>query len=448
MRTSIRRWLASVGIAVGAGLSGVHAQTPPKPMPAAQKGAEEIKPTITPKSNAELLPPIIPLTEPVGVPATPCDTCPDVNPNCADPGCAGALIPGPKEAVWMSYTQLLLWFQPARSPFPLAVGGPVGVPATVLLDGERELGKFMAYKIDGGMWTNKDHTVGVGFDGFITEHRSNFLTVAGGPGGNSIRRPFFDVVTGQQTFLFVANADPAAGDVFVGEAATTVTARLASAGAHLRRNLRYDDKYQFDLFAGFRYYDLDESLVVFQRTVSPFAIPAVGVAPGGVVQLRDRAYTRNQFYGGELGGRFEVKHGMTFVALTPKVAFGSIHQITQISGETRGTSTQPGALLAAGDGANGNLGRHVVNRFGLATDIGLQAGVALTKNSRIAVGYQFYYLNNVARPGNQFDQTLNPRNVPVSPSFGSLTGVAAPRVTFDREGFFAHGAAITMEARY
>lgn len=440
MRTSIRRWLASVGIAVGAGLSGAYAQTPPQPMP--PKGGETVKPTVTPKSNPELLPPIPPLEEPTGLPVAGCNTCGDVNPNCADPGCAGALIPGPKEPVWMSYTQLLLWFQPARSPFPLAVGGPVGAPATVLLDGQRELGKFMAFKIDGGMWLNKDHTVGVGYDGFITEHRSNFQTVTS-TGGTTIRRPFFDAVTGQQTFLIAAD------DGIPGSAATTVTARLASAGAHLRRNLRYDDTYQFDLFAGFRYYDLDESLIVFQRTTTPVAIPAVGVGAGGTVQLRDRVYTRNQFYGGELGGRFEMKHGMTFVAVTPKVAFGSIHQVTQISGETRGDGgPQQGALLASGVGTSGNLGRYVVNRFGLATDIGLQAGVALTKNSRIAVGYQFYYLNNVARPGNQFDQTINTRNVPVSPAFNSLTGVRAPQVTFDREGFYAHGASITMEARY
>jgi Putative beta barrel porin-7 (BBP7) len=197
---------------------------------------------------------------------------------------------------------------------------------------------------------------------------------------------------------------------------------------------------------------------VFQRTVLPVSVTLGGttINPGGVVLLRDRSYTRNQFWGGDVGGHVEWKHGISFLALTSKLAFGSTHQITQINGETRGVtpSTPPvqGGLLAVGRVSNGildgNTGRFISNRFGIATDIGLKAGVSITPNARISLGYQFYYLNNVARPGAQFDQTINQRNVPVSPSFNALTGVRAPNVTFDREGFFAHGVALTMEARY
>lgn len=348
----------------------------------------------------------------------------------------------------MSYSQLLLWFQPARDvSFPLAVGGN---PSRVLLNGQAELGMFYGYKIDGGMWMNHDHTFGIGADGFMTEHRSKFQQVSGG----TIFRPFFDATSGLLASLAVSN-EP----TFSGSMATTNTARLSSAGVNLRRNVAYNEQWQVDIFYGFRYYDLDESLVIFQNTTLPNAITLGGqtINAGSNVLLRERFYTRNQFWGGDVGTRLEWKHGIGFIAITPKIAFGSTHQVTQIHGETRATTpsvTVPGALLAAGGVNNvnglldGNLGRFVTNRFGIATDIGLQAGVAITKNTRLALGYQFYYLNNIARPGAQLDQTVNQRVVPVSPSFGALTGVRAPNVTFDREGFYAHGVSISLEARY
>ncbi len=449
MRTSIRSWLASVGVMASVSGAPVLAQTPntvpiPHPMPVnaqqplGEKGKND--PAPSPSPNADLLPPVPPLDAPqFGVPG--CNTCGDVNPNCADPGCAGDLIPGPKNQVWMSYSQLLLWFQPPRATFPLAVSGP---PNQVLLDGTGEFGMHFGYKIDGGMWTNHEHTRGIGADGFITEHRSRFQTISGG----IINRPFFDATTGLQSSLSASN-DPS----FTGSMATTNTARLASAGVNIRRNLAYNDNWQIDLYYGFRYYDLDESLVIFQQTNLPAAITLGGqvVSAGSPVSLRDRVYTRNQFWGGDIGGRFEWKRGVTYLALTPKLAFGSTHQITQISGETRSTTPNvsvPGALLAAGANGDGNLGRFITNRFGIATEIGTQVGFNITENARIGLGYQFLYMNNVARPGKQFDMTVNTRVIPVSPSFGSITGVSAPNVTFDREGFFAHGVTITMEARY
>lgn len=442
MRTSIRTWLASVGIMAGAGWASLSAQAPiPDPKPLNQQKAGEKGKNDPVPSTKSLLPPVPELEAPTFSLPTGCASCGDVNPNCADPGCAGDLIPGPKEPVWMSYSQLLLWFQPSRATFPLAVGG---TPNRVLLNGENELGMYYGYKIDGGIWTNHEHTRGVGADGFITEHRSKFQTVSGG----TINRPFFDATTGLQANLAVSS-DP----LFTGSMATATTARLASAGINLRRNVVYNESWQADIFYGFRYYDLDESLVIYQSTVLPNAIVLNGqtIAQGTMISLRDRSYTRNQFWGGDIGGRLEWRHRIGFVAVTPKLAFGSTHQITQINGETRSATpsvTVQGGLLAAGLNGDGNLGRFVTNRFGIATDIGLQAGINLTKNARVALGYQFYYLNNVARPGAQFDQTVNQRVVPVSPAFGALTGVSAPNVTFDREGFFAHGVAITMEARY
>ncbi len=488
MRTSLRGWLASVGLGISGGLTTAHGQAPPLPkpmtpaapvpalkpdvpplpmLPAVKPGEgsnREVVPPMpmpTPTPNAPLLPAMpVEIAPPSPAPLLGCSTCGDVNPNCADPGCAGAMPLGPKEPVWMSYSALLLWFQPQRSSFPLAVGGLNGQPNRVLLDGGDELGKYLGLKIDSGMWLNKNHTIGVGVDGFITEHRSSFQTIAGGAGGLTINRPFFDVGASDPSQVravsTVANSDPSSNlGTFSGSMATAVTARLASLGGHLRRNVLADDMWQVDLMYGFRYYDLDESLSLFQRTALPASLNMNGGSPfagGTTVMIRDRAYTRNQFYGGEIGTRVQWKHRLGFIALTPKLAFGSTHQILQIDGETRGEGAMaqsvPGGLLAAGTNANGNIGRFTTNRFTIATDVGAQVGVNLTKGTQLVLGYQFYYLGNVARPGQQFDQSINTRVVPLSPSFNALTGPRSPNVTFDREGFYAHGVSISWRATY
>ncbi|WP_168218829.1 BBP7 family outer membrane beta-barrel protein [Limnoglobus roseus] len=412
---------------------------------------------MTPTPNANLLPAMpAELAPPSASHTLGCSTCGDVNPTCADPGCAGGMPLGPKEPVWMSYSALLLWFQPQRFTFPLAVGGAPGQPTRTLLDGRDELGQFLGMKIDSGLWLNKDHTIGAGIDGFITEHRSSFQTITGGPGSITIQRPFFDVVNGAQATLTAANADPANGlPAFAGSMATATTARLASLGGSLHRNVAYSDVWQVDLMYGFRYYDLDESLSVYQRSVLPTDITRGGVTvfpAGSAALLRDRVYTRNQFYGGEIGTRIEWKHRLGFIAFTPKLAFGSMHQVTQIDGDTKGegmnAQTFQGGLLAAGTNGDGNLGRYQRNRFTVATDIGSQVGVNITKNTQLVLGYQFYYLANVARPIQQLDSAINTRVVPISPSFGALTGIRSPNVTFDREGFYAHGVSVAWRAIY
>ena len=434
--------------------SGNSSLLPPLPMPPrlGEGAAEEIKP---PKEVSPDLPPIMPLGPPMimGDVMPSCSTCGNTSGKCTDPGCDGTQIKGPKDPVWISFTQLLLWFQPSRSPFPLATG----VAGQTLLDGQSELGMYKAFQVDGGMWLDKEHTLGVGMGLLISEHRSAFQTVGSGPGGVTIRRPYTDAVTGAPTSVLVSNADGANGITpFAGSIATAVTARIASADIGLRRNIINSEHYRLNLLFGFRYFDLDESLTVYQTSMPTTAIPAAGprnmIPAGSTIQLMDRSYTRNQFYGGELGGQFEYHHGLFFVGVSPRLAFGPTHQITQISGQTQITGPAPqtlqGGLLAAGENGDGNLNRFVTNRFTVMTQVGAEVGVQITKHLRTSIGYQFLYLNDAARPGAQLSQTINPRVIPISSAYGSLSGPRAPNVTFDREGFYAHGAAIKVMLTY
>lgn len=168
--------------------------------------------------------------------------------------------------------------------------------------------------------------------------------------------------------------------MFPGAVATSVSAQLAGANVDVQRNILNTDSFRVNLFYGFQYYDLSESLAVYQATTAVGGLGATvantPVAPGSTILLTDRVTTRNQFYGGEVGTRLEWYHGLWFLALTPRVGLGPLHQITDIAGQTTtGTTTVPGGLLAVGQNGDGNTGHYETNRFAVATQVGAEAGM-------------------------------------------------------------------------
>jgi len=454
---------------------GLAAQTPaPNPLlpPLPKLALQAVPPAVAPAGPTEgkAAPPAAPTPLPELPPLLPSGEL--LNPGCSTcrdgaPGCSGSYCDlnekkrrGPKNPVWLSYTQLLMWYQPARAQFPFAVGNAPGGPSRTLLAGDGELGRFNAFQVAGGVWLNDSHTFGVAGDFFLSEQRSRFESAAGGPGGLSIQRPFIDSITGRPASILVSNADAGQFNqpLLSGSVATAVTARLASAGVALQRNVFCTPTTRANLSFGFRYYDLDESLSIYQSTLNGPGVGAtIGLQPlavGSAVNLFDRVYTRNQFFGGELGGRVEHDFGIVTLGFAPRVAIGDMRQSVTASGLTSGTDatgapiSRVGGLLAAGGPGNGNLERDVTNRISTATQLNAYVGIKLTDHLRTTIGYQFLYLNNVARPGQQFDQIVNQRVVPVSGAFGSLSGQPGNRLTLDRDGFYAHGATVAFELTY
>lgn len=410
-----------------------------------QETKPETNPVVPPMPTAPV-PQMLPLEMPTMPAVSACESC--GSSGCTDPGCGGKpIVVGPKYPVELDFTQHLLWFQPKTSRFPIATSG-----GNVLLDGKEQLGMYLAPGLNLKMWLDKEHLFGIGGGLFISENRSSFQSVSGGPGGLIIERPFTDVLTGAQSSLFVSNSN------FAGSIATANKARLAGGEIHFTRNIYNDPKSRIDLFAGFRYYDLNESFTIYQSTdiVTGGTISVGGQPPlaaGTKIILQDRAYTRNQFYGGEVGSFMKHSHGILFATLTPRLAFGTFHQVTNITGSTRSTdqTQQPvnGGLLAVGTGPNdGNILRSSENRFGLAANVAINGGVNLTEHFSVAVGYTFMFFNEVARPLGQFDQNINQRLVPTNSTFGTTSGPASPLNRGFRESFYAHGANIVFQIAY
>src|SRR5262249_10713071 len=152
-------------------------------------------------------------------------------------------------------------------------------------------------------------------------------------------------------------------------------------------------------------------------------------------------------------------------------ALGPNHEVVDINGRTTGLGaggTFPGGLLAVGGGTapvfgqlgpnvgngvvafvpQGNIGRFTSNRFVVAPEVGIEAGVYVTSHVRLSVGYNYLYMSDVARPGQQVTLGINPRFVPTSPAFGSTSGQSQPRVTGQQTEFHAQGVQFGVEVKY
>ncbi len=436
-------------------------------LPAAQPLAPELPSQLPP---TEAIPPAEPLaTPPTPGPAQPVTPAPA--PSCStEPTTKWQdTHVGPREQIWFDAGYRLWWIKDARITAPLVTTGPVTAPQTTTLFGASEVnyGSFNGLNLDGGLWLDCRHTIGVEMGGFYFGRQDVTQTFASDAGGNPvIARPFTSGLTLTSATDFVSIPGVLSGSV-----TAQTTSRLAGANLNFVKNLSQCDNYTVDTLFGFRYIDLEERLDVTQNS-TPLNGGALtfngGTLPPGVgLSLADSFTTRNQFYGGLMGTRGELRFGPAFIDLTSTIALGPNHEILQVYGRTTaltpGGATVPGGLLAVGGGnetilaANGqptafvhdgNIGRYTTNRFVAAPEVGLQAGAYVTSHIRLSVGYNFLYMTDVVRPGTQINQQINTRFVPSSPAFGSTSGPPLPTVNDAREDFHAQGVTFSAEIKY
>jgi hypothetical protein len=122
----------------------------------------------------------------------------------------------------------------------------------------------------------------------------------------------------------------------------------------------------------------------------------------------DQFRTRNQFNGGQIGTEFQYLWGRWSVSGAAKVAFGDTHEVITIDGASNVFPVNgPPVRFSGGNYATLQAGRYWQDRFAVAPEALLNVGYQFTSWCRGQVGYDFIYLSNVARPGNQIDNTYN-----------------------------------------
>jgi hypothetical protein len=260
------------------------------------------------------------------------------------------------------------------------------------------------------------------------------------PGSPVLARPFFDVVNQRQDSSLIAFPG-----LVSGSASVTAGTELDGAEANLAANIWQTGKLRVDVLAGFRYVNLSEDLHISEvSTVVNDKMPLAG----RTIRVTDRFDAENNFYGGQVGLRSELRFKRFNLGLLAKVALGNVHQTIDIQGSTA-IDTTPATVANAGLLAlSSNSGRYSRDAFAVVPEFGVNLGVHLTDHWQIFVGYTYLYWSQVARPGDQVDLQLNPNLIPMSATFGNPVGPTRPAFSPRDADFWAQGINVGMEFRY
>ena len=109
------------------------------------------------------------------------------------------------------------------------------------------------------------------------------------------------------------------------------------------------------------------------------------------------------------------------------------------AGAAPAAGTYPGGIFAQAS----NSGRFTHNAFSVVPQVGLKLNAKITERLRGFVGYDFLYMSNVARPGNQMDRAVNLTQGQI---FGppAVGDTSRPAVPFNNSGFIAQGVSFDI----
>lgn len=420
---SLRCLLAGAGIALS--ITATNVATARAEAETAQDGKKaETLPALSPKAGG----PVSSAAPTVISPAAACQTCCENEP---DP------------RIWGSVEYLLHWNKRAQAPALVTTGNPadfspgaLGQPGTRILlgGGNMGYGNFNGIQATLGAWLDKCNLIGVEASGFLQEQRTlGAGFTANGAGVPPLYVPVFRADLGREGAFTIA--DPVLLGGIGRDLAVAFRTRFWGTELNGVARLYRTDNLTADLLVGARYLDLSEDLT----------LTADLLEGGGDFRLQDSFLTRNQFFGGQIGTRLGWHSELFLVELTTKIAFGNNHEMVDIAGST--TKDTKGAITTFRGGIltmPTNIGHQTSDMFAVAPEVNLKIGINVTKNITGFVAYDFLYLSNVVRAGDQIDRNINPTQATGAP----LIGVARPVRAFDHTDFYSHGVNFGVELRF
>jgi hypothetical protein len=329
--------------------------------------------------------------------------------------------------------------------------GRLGAPGTQVIYGGRSesLGGFSGLRLSGGVWLDREQQTAFEASGFLLERRTQIFSARSDAAGNPVfATPILDATVNGEGAYITSFPGFAAGLTAVHN-----SSRLFGYEFNLAFNVRRTNAVRADFLIGYRNLQLEERLEAFQRftILGPgFQFAGAPAAPGDVMSSFDRFGTRNQFNGGQVGGRVDWTDGLFTVGVTAKVGLGATHQIADIDGgsllikPTLAQTVAPGGIFALPS----NIGGYSRDVFTVVPEVGINLGLRFTERLSGYVGYNFLYIGNVARPGNQIDRAVNVNNVPTDNLFGTPGGPARPAFNFQGSDYWAHGINIGLNFQY
>jgi hypothetical protein len=305
-------------------------------------------------------------------------------------------------------------------------------------------GGTSGFRLTAGYWLDMYQEEGVEISGFLLgPHTTHFS--ASSADFPVLARPFFNLNSGTEFSELVAFPGVANGRVSV-----DTISQLWGIEGNLRCNVCCGCDRRLDVFGGFRYLDLRESINILEDIQGLAGAPAPFTNQHALVF--DSFATHNSFYGGQVGVNYDTRFGRWSLDFKGKVGIGFTDTKITINGGQNflnangGVTTKtPGGLLAL----SSNSGTFHKDHFSFVPEAGLNLGYQVNDNIRIFGGYNFLYWTGVMRPGDQIDRNLDVTRIPnFLPVAATPLGGAHPGVPFRTTDFWAHGINVGIEFRY
>ncbi|HVK14864.1 MAG TPA: BBP7 family outer membrane beta-barrel protein, partial [Gemmataceae bacterium] len=295
------------------------------------------------------------------------------------------------------------------------------------------------------------------FGGFLLETRSKGDTFEGNSVGFPVLAiPFFNSTTGAPGSYIISFPGINTGSATV-EAETRAWGAEANAVYNAFGGPGGGGGLQF--LCGARYFELEERFSL-NTTSTTFGVPPALAGnvffPGGggvfagtdfsgfapfTVSTSDEVRTFNEFYGAQIGFRGDACYGKWTLGIMGKAAAGINRQRVDLLGSSTlvgagTTNTQQGGILNTAP----DICRVRKDRFAILPEGNINLGYNITNSCRINVGYNFLYINRVARPlAITTPPNLNLTQVPTSPTFGAASPGAPQRDLLNDTDFYLHG---------
>jgi hypothetical protein len=307
---------------------------------------------------------------------------------------------------------------------------------TRLHDDLRSGGRFTV-----GYWLTLEQEIGfeaslMGIDGRDVE------LVADSSDYPVLARPYTDGVNGDEDSLLVAYPG-----LLLGRTRIDADMELLGGEVLVRKALIWRTEGRVDILAGYRHGYLSDRLTIHDQSLSLDA--ASGLAPGSELFRDDLFSVKTYFNGGELGLSTRMWRGCWSCNLTTKGAYGGVLTRSTISGDTT-LVTDPGGIPVYQHDEGGllglptNSGYRKFSEDAFLGELGVTLECQVSTNSRIAVGYTFFYWDSLIRLAPLIDPNVNPTQIPP----GTLAGPALPAFTLQREDFWAQGLNLSFEHQF
>jgi hypothetical protein len=200
-------------------------------------------------------------------------------------------------------------------------------------------------------------------------------------------------------------------------------------------NLKRDDSMSLDVSFGVKHVDLSED----------FRTSFVDVYPAFSFTAKDKWEATNQFFGAKIGMKFNMTcWDRLLVNIEPGVSIGANCESLRISGSSLAAGT-----VHAGGAFTGptNMGTYDKTHFSVAPEIKLGLGCKITKKLSFNANYNFIYLSDVVRPGEQFNRQINPGAVGINGGDPNATP-RRPTARFDTTDYWAHGVGVNLKIKF